>query len=111
MIIFSLLYILAVFIASIAQILLKISAVKEHKNQIYEYINKYTVSAYFILFVSSLLVVIAFRKVPLKCGPVFETAGYVFVFILSRLMLNEKITRKKLTGIVIIVTGIILFNI
>lgn len=111
MIIFSLLYIFAVFIASLAQILLKISARKEHKNQILEYINKDTITAYFLLFVSSFLVVIAFRKVPLKSGPIFEAAGYIFVFILSKFILNEKITHKKIAGIIIIITGIIVFNI
>lgn len=45
-----------------------------------------------------------------KLGPILTSTSYIFVLLLSKLMLKEKITIRKLIGISSIVLGIILFN-
>ena len=62
------------------------------------------------LFLSSLLTVYAYKFVPLSLGPVLEASGYVFVSVMGYFILKEKIGKKKLLGLVIIIAGIVIFN-
>lgn len=104
-------FILSVFIASISQVMLKKSANIKHESRVREYINIYVIGSYFILFISTILTVIAYRGVELKNGPVIEASGYIFIIILSRIFLGEKITAMRITGTLLIIIGIIIFNI
>lgn len=104
-------FILSVFIASISQVMLKKSANIKHESRVREYINIYVIGSYFILFISTILTVIAYRGVELKNGPVIEACGYIFIIILSRIFLGEKITAMRITGTLLIIIGIIIFNI
>lgn len=104
-------FLLSVLIAAMSQILLKISAGKQYTSRTREYLNARVISAYAIFFLSSLLTVLAYRGVPLSMGPVLETTGYLWVTILGRLILKEKVSRRKLTGLAVIVMGVILSGI
>lgn len=102
-----------VFIATIAQILLKKSAeknidVKSFKEQ---YINKLVIVGYLLLFISMLIPLYTYQFVPLKYGAVIESLGYAFIMILSAVFLKEKITKKKLLGNVLIIVGVIIFSV
>lgn len=103
-------FISGVIIASFSQVLLKISSGKQHRSKIREFINVYVISAYFLLFCSMIIAIIAYRSVHLKTGAVIESTGYVFVALFSRFMLHEKINRTKAAGIFLIVAGFIIFN-
>jgi multidrug transporter EmrE-like cation transporter len=43
-------------------------------------------------------------------GPVLEATGYIWVAILSFFILKEKITTKKLIGLVGIIAGIVVYS-
>lgn len=101
----------ALFVSSISQILLKRSADVKYENRIREYLNPRVIVAYGLFFSASLITVIAYRGIPLSMGPVLESAGYVFVAILGRIFLHEKISRRKLLGLALILVGIMVFNI
>ena len=101
----------ALFVSSISQILLKRSADIKYENRIREYLNPRVIIAYGLFFSASLITVIAYRGIPLSMGPVLESAGYVFVAILGRIFLHEKISRRKLLGLALILVGIMVFNI
>jgi len=105
-----LIFIISVFIASFSQILLKKSANKNHANGWREYLNKYVITAYFIFFISTILTIIAYKGIELKYGPIIESLGYIFILIMSKMFLDEKITRNKLLGIFLIVIGIFVFS-
>lgn len=105
-----LLLIFSVFIASCSQILLKISANKKYKNKLNEYLNSYVVAAYFIFFASTIITVLAYKGIELKYGGVIESVGYIFILILSKIILNEKITKNKVLGILLIMIGIFVFT-
>ena len=109
-ILFSLIFILGVFISSISQIILKKSAQKEYPNKIREYLNARVVFAYIIFFSATLCSVLAYTKIPLSFGPILESAGYFFVAVLSWLFLKEKITKQKMLGLSIIIIGIIIYS-
>ncbi len=109
-ILFSLIFIFGVFISSVSQILLKKSAQVEYGSKIKEYLNPRVIFAYIIFFGATLCSVLAYTKIPLSFGPILESAGYIFVAILSRLFLKERITKKKLIGLSIIIIGIIIYS-
>lgn len=103
------LYILSVTVASVSQLLLKKSAMKQYESFIKEYLNPYVITGYGMLFLSMFLTVLAFRGMDYKNGPVIESLGYVLVLFLSRLIFGEKLTRKKIAGTVCILAGILIF--
>ena len=49
----------------------------------------------------------ALKVVPLSLSPILESAGYIFVAVLSLLFLKEKMTKKQLIGTGFIIAGVI----
>ena len=102
--------ILSVFIASVSQILLKISANKTYSSRIREYLNVYVIFGYGLLFLSTLLTMIALKRVPLSWSPVVESSSYIFVSVMGYLVLKERFTKKKMTGLLVILIGILVVS-
>ena len=72
--------------------------------------NFRVIFAYGLFFLSSLLTVYAYKFVPLSLGPVLEASGYVFVSVMGYFILKEKIGKRKFLGLVVIIAGIVIFN-
>ena len=104
-------FLVSVLISSISQVILKASANEEHDNKIREILNIKVVFAYGLFFGATLLTMLAYRKVPLSMGAVLETTGYVYVAILGRLVLKERLDKYKICGNLLIIIGIIMFGI
>lgn len=104
-------FLIAVFMSSVSQILLKKSANKEYDNWLKEYMNFSVIMSYGLFFCSSFVVVLAYKGVPLAMGPVLEATGYIWVSILGGIFLKERINRKKVLGLAVIVIGILVFSI
>ena len=102
--------VLSVLVASVSQILLKISADKSYPSRIREYLNKYVIVGYLLLFASPILTMIALKKVPLSWSPVIESSSYIFVSILGYFILKEKFYRRKILGLCVIFAGILIFS-
>ena len=100
----------SVLVASISQIMLKKSADRKYDRWIDEYLNFRVIFAYGLFFLSSLLTVYAYKFVPLSLGPVLEASGYVFVSVMGYFILKEKIGKRKFLGRVVIIAGIVIFN-
>jgi small multidrug resistance pump len=100
-------FLLSVFIASCAQIILKTSADAEHRNVIGEYLNIKVIVGYILMGISTLGAIIAYRGINLKNGPILDSFGYVFVFILSCVFLKEKSSINKIIGFILIIAGVI----
>jgi drug/metabolite transporter (DMT)-like permease len=47
---------------------------------------------------------------PYKYGAVIESLTYIYILVLSRTLLGEKLTRRKVTGMFMIVAGVIVFS-
>lgn len=109
-ILFSLIFVFGVFISSVSQIILKKAAQKEYPNKLREYLNARVIFAYIIFFGATLCSIWAYTVIPLSLGPILESAGYIFVAVLSWLFLKEKITKKKMLGLSIIIIGIIIYS-
>ena len=109
-IVFSLIYLSGVFISAIAQIILKKSAGKEYESKIREYLNPYVIIAYAIFFGATFCTIYAYKGVPLSFGPILAASEYVFVAVLSKLLLKENINLKKFIGLSVIIAGIIIYS-
>lgn len=98
------------FFSALSQLLLKLSANEAHKGRFGEYLNRKVITAYLIFAVVLLLNTYAYTKVNLKYGPVIDTFTYVFVLLLSVLVLREKVTKWKLIGNLMIIAGVVLYS-
>lgn len=96
--------------SAISQILLKQSANQEHGNILKEYLNWRVITAYLIFGLVLLANTYAYTQVEMKYGPVLDTITYVFVLLLSWMVLREKITKGKLIGNLIIVAGVLIYT-
>lgn len=103
-------FLISVFLSSVSQVLLKTSANAAHENKAKEYLNPRVIAAYALFFACTLITVLAYRKVPLSLGAILEASGYIFVAVLGRIFLKEKIGKRKLFGLVVVLVGILIFN-
>ncbi|MCH1982200.1 EamA family transporter [Ruminococcus sp. OA3] len=99
------------FFTAFSQILLKQSAGKTYRHPIFEYLNWRVMLAYGLFFGVLLLNTYAYTRVDMKYGAVIDSFAYVFVLLMSWLILKEKITKGKLIGNLIIIAGIIIYTI
>ena len=90
--------------------MLKKSANKSYDNKLKEYMNPWVIIAYGLFFSATLVTVIAYKYVPLSLGPILESSGYFFVTILGMIFLKEKVGKKKAIGLLVILLGIVIFN-
>ena len=97
-------------VTAVSQILLKLSSNIKYENKIREYLNFRVILSYGMFFLILLLNTWCYTKVEMRYGPVIDTAAYVFVLLLSRLILKEKITKGKILGNLIIITGILIYT-
>ena len=98
------------FFTAVSQILLKQSSNIKYENKIREYLNFRVILSYGMFFLILLLNTWCCTKVEMRYGPVIDTAAYVFVLLLSRLILKEKITKGKILGNLIIIAGILIYT-
>ena len=97
-------------VASLSQILLKKSAQKTYSSIIREYLNPLVIFANGMFFCSVILTMLALKKVPLSMQPILESTGYIFVAVMGYIFLKERLSRRKLAGIALILVGIIVFS-
>lgn len=100
---------ISVSIASVSQLLLKKSTLQKYDSVLKEYLNPWVVGGYGMLFLSMLMSVYAYSGVDFKNGPVIEALGNVFVPALSWLVFGEKLSVRKMAGILCIMLGIMVF--
>lgn len=99
----------SVCIASFSQVMLKMGAEKKYVSKIREYLNVYVIGGYGMLFVSMLLTIAAYSRLSYLSVPVVETVGYVLVPVLSYFFFKEKMSRRKIIGILFILAGIVIY--
>ncbi|NLB91486.1 MAG: EamA family transporter [Clostridiales bacterium] len=100
----------AVAIGSLSQLLLKTSASRSFSSVIKEYLNWRVLSAYGLLFITTILNSFASKSLPVTIMTAIDALGYVFVLLLSYFVLKEKMNKKKLIGIAFIVSGVFVFS-
>ena len=101
-------YVFSVFISSVSQIILKKSADRKYDSKLKEYLNPLVIIAYGIFFLATLVTIYAYKGIPLSLGPILETTGYLWVSLLGYFILKEKISRRKILGLAIVIIGIVI---
>ena len=101
-------FILSVFLSSVSQIMLKSSSRRKYGNLLKEYFNPIVIFAYMIFFVCTLISVYSLKIIPLSLAPILEATGFIFVAVLSKIFLKEKISKNKILGILLIFIGVII---
>lgn len=101
---------LSVFISSVSQILLKISANKKHSSKIKEYLNRYVIIGYTFFFTSTILTMMSLRILPLSMAPMIESVSYIFVSIMGYYILKEKFSKMKIAGLLLIMVGVLVVS-
>lgn len=100
---------LSVMVASISQVLLKKSALRSYHTIVREYLNPFVLGGYGLLFLSMLMTVYAYSGMDYKNGPVIESMGNVMVLVLGYFVFGERVSIRKMVGIVCIIIGIVVF--
>lgn len=101
---------ISVFASSCSQLLLKKSANDKYDGFFKSMLNWRVITAYTIFFGALLVNISAMsRGVNLKDIPIFESLGYIFVPFLSAIFLNEKIEKRTLCSMLLIISGIVVF--
>lgn len=98
-----------VSIAAFSQLLLKKSADQEHASFWKQYLNWRVITGYCMLLCSMLCTVWAYSGMDYKFGPAIEAIGFGLVAFLSWWLLKERLTKKKILGIALIIGGLIVF--
>jgi len=98
-----------VFISSLTQIILKTSAKKKYTNILYTIVN-YKVILSYIIFAGVLAVNIYTVRngFQVKDIALLESLGYVFVPLLSMIILKEKISKRQILSMLLILSGVII---
>ncbi|NLG04493.1 MAG: EamA family transporter [Clostridia bacterium] len=100
---------LTAFASAASQILLNLSNRRTYPNKIREYVNVYVISSYAILTLVLIANTYIMKFVDLKIAHALAASTYLFTMILSRIIMKEKITRKKVIGNILIIVGIFVF--
>lgn len=102
--------ILGILSCSLSQLLLKKSARTDHSSTLYEVLNPKVFIAYAVFFCALLVNIWAMSKgLQLKEMAMLESLGYVFVPLLSFLILKEKISRRTICATLMVILGIFAF--
>ena len=99
-----------VLAASFSQVLLKKAAMRAWPSFLREYLNLPVILAYGMFFGSTLLTMLAYKKLPLSMSPAFESSSYIFVTVFGVTIFKEKVGPRKLFALFLILLGIIIFT-
>lgn len=66
--------------------------------------------AYTIFVGTTFLSIYAYKGIPLSMGPVLEATSYIYVTVFGVTIFKEKLNKRKLVGLALIIAGIIIYS-
>lgn len=100
---------LCVLLTGMGQLCLKLGS-RNKQSLLGMYVNPYTLSGYAILFIVTILSVLALMGMDLKTFSAFMALNYVAITLLSAAILGESLSKNRITAIVLIIFGVVVFN-
>ncbi len=100
---------LCVLLTGAGQILLKLGS-RSKQSLLGMYMNPYTLSGYVTLFIVTIFSVLALRGIELKTFYAFMALNYVAITLLSIFILKEALSKNRTIAIILIVFGVVVFN-
>ena len=104
------LVLISALVAAFSQLLLKLSARKTYTVWWRAYLNVLVIGAYSMFVGTTIFNAIAMRYIPLSLAAALESSSQFFVAVISAVFLKERLSKRALTGLALIVFGIILFS-
>jgi multidrug transporter EmrE-like cation transporter len=108
--------IISILFTAVGQLLLKIGANSPNVNRripqsLKPYLNQYTIPGYGLLFIVTILSIYILEDMPLKVFfPLFISGNLIAIAVLSHFILHESFTNRKIMGICLIISGILIFS-
>lgn len=97
--------------ASIGQILVKVGAIRGRDHSVIRsFLDPFTIMGYALMLGSTVTSTIALKTLPLRFTISLLPVGYIIVVALSVALLHERVQRHQVWGMLMILAGIILFN-
>ena len=106
---YALVYLTVTFLSAVSQVLLKKAAMKEHKNWLAEYLDWRVIIGYMIFVLCTFMTMFSYRGLPMSIGPILETTGYIYITFFGVTIFHEKLNRKKIIALAIILAGIVIY--
>lgn len=104
--------ILIQFLVALAQVILKIGATKVNfkKPLVYNLKNKHLLTSIFLFLLVPVLSVITMRVIDFSDFYSFTALSYFFIMLFSWKILKEDIDRLRIIGNLLVIAGVIIFN-
>ncbi len=94
-----------------SQVLLKVGANKANMKKCnMSYVNPYTLIAFSLYVLTTLLTVYTLKDIPLNLFYASTSLKFVLILILSKLVLRKKIDSSKAFAVLLILVGVMVFN-
>ena len=110
MILYAGIYAFGVLLSAIAQVMLKLEAIKPHDSFLKEYLNPMVICSYTIFIVTTLLTILAYTVIPISLGCVLEATSYLYATAFGVFIFHEHVNLKKLIAIGLIILGVVVFS-
>lgn len=98
-----------IILTSAAHLLLKKGSVAAAESNRKMYLHPFSLTAYLIFAIAALLSIFAMKGLDLKVFFALTSLTYICIPVLSFVFLKESVTKNKLTGIIIISLGVVIF--
>ena len=72
---------------------------------------KLIIVAYMMFVGTTFLSILAYKGIPLSMGPILEATSYIYVTFFGVKIFKEKLNRKKIVALCLIICGIIIYAI
>lgn len=104
--------ILIQFLVALSQVILKIGATKVNlkKPLVYNLKNKHLLTSIFLFLLVPVLSVITMRVIDFSDFYSFTALSYFFIMLFSWKILKEDIDRLRIIGNLLVIAGVIIFN-
>ena len=100
------------FLAASGQVLLKFGALKFGEGSLWRhYINYYVIGAYTLFGAVTIINVKIFSSLLLSFASIMVAFSYILVVILGRFVLKERLSNKKIMGIIVTILGMIVYSV
>ena len=100
----------ATFVIAASQLILKKASGKDWGSHLREYLNAPVITAYVLSTAATFASVYSMKFLPVAIFAAINGSGQIFVPLLSRIFLKEKMTARKWLGVGVIVVGIIVVS-
>lgn len=102
-------FVIGVALAAVGQVLMKKGATRG-RSLVRSFFDPFVITGYALMLVSTVTSTIALKVLPLKLTVALLPLGYIVVVLLSVVLLGERMQRHHVWGMLIILAGVVIFN-